>query len=303
MSFLDSAALMRIRSLELRARVVVEGLWRGLHRSPYHGFSVEFTEYRPYVKGDDPRHVDWKVAARTDRHYIKKYEDETNLRCQFLLDQSRSMLFGSGSVKKCDYAATLVASLSWFLMQQGDAAGLSTFGEHLAEHLPPRNRPGHFRRMLVELEKPPSHAATSLTVSLGAVTDLLRKRGMVILVSDLLAPVEQLETQLALLATRRHDMALFHIMDRAEVEFNFEEAVHFRSMEGGEQLMVDPRLVRANYLEKHGQHLKRIKEVCAQHRIRYHAAITDVPLEKLLLDYLMGSEKRSRGQIRSGSRA
>ncbi|MBL9117434.1 MAG: DUF58 domain-containing protein [Verrucomicrobiaceae bacterium] len=294
MTFLDPAALMRIRSLELRARVVVEGLWRGLHRSPYHGFSVEFTEYRPYVKGDDPRHVDWKVAARTDRHYIKKYEDETNLRCQFLLDHSRSMQFGSmAGLRKSDYAATLVATLSYFLMQQGDAAGLSTFGQHLDEHIPPRNRPGHLRRLLVELEKPSAHATTALATSLASITDLLRKRGLVMLVSDLIAPVEHLESQLGLLAARGHDVVLFHIMDRAEVDFTFTEAAQFRSLEGGSQLFVDPAAARAGYLERHGAHLKKIRDVCNRHGIRYQAAITDVPLEKLLLDYLKETSGKS----------
>src|SRR6187200_2849698 len=125
---IDSAALMRIRSLELRAKVIVEGLWKGLHRSPYHGFSVEFSEYRSYAQGDDPRYIDWKVLARSDRCFIKKYEDETNLRCQLVVDHSRSMKFGSGPMSKADYASTFAATLALFLMKQGDAVGLTTFG-------------------------------------------------------------------------------------------------------------------------------------------------------------------------------
>jgi uncharacterized protein (DUF58 family) len=284
---------MAIRSLELRARIVVEGLWRGLHRSPYHGFSVEFTEYRAYVKGDDPRHVDWKVAARTDRYYIKKYEDETNLRCQFLVDQSLSMKYGSvPELKKCDYAATLVATLAYFLMKQGDAVGVSTFGERLAEHIPARNRPGHFRRLLVELERAPQHAGTALATSISAISDLIKKRGLVVLVSDLRAPLDNVERQLAMLATSGHQVALFHVMDRQELEFNFTEATHFRSLEGGAQVQVDPRVARPRYLAAHGAHLQRIEDICARHRIRYTRTITDIPLESVLLGYLSGQRKR-----------
>ena len=292
MSLVHPATLMRIRSLELRARVVVEGLWRGLHRSPYHGFSVEFTEYRAYVKGDDPRHIDWKVAARTDRHYIKKYEDETNLRCQFLLDQSRSMAYGSTpECTKADYAATLVATLAYFLTKQGDAVGLSTFGEHLDEHIPPRNRPGHLRRLMVELEKKPRHDSTSLSTSLDAIADLLRKRGLVVLVSDLIAPPEQLERQLSLLAVKGHDIALFHILDRAELEFQFTEATQFRSMEGGAQLFVNPAAARQRYLDRHNAHLEQVQQICGKHRIRYQRAVTDQPLDQLLLDYLLQANR------------
>ena len=281
-------ALMRIRSLELRARVVVEGLWRGLHRSPYHGFSVEFSEYRPYVKGDDPRHIDWKVAARTDRHYIKKYEDETNLRCQFLLDHSRSMSYaGESGYPKSQYAATLVATLALFLMKQGDAVGLTTFGEHLDAHIPARNRPGHLRRMLVELEKVPAHPGTSLQTSLDAVADLLRKRGVMVLVSDLLAPLEQLERQLSRLAVRGHELVVFHTLDREELEFRFTEAAQFQSLEGGSQLFVNPVAARSNYLERLGAHLRQVESLCARHRIYYQRVVTDEPLEQVLLDYLL----------------
>lgn len=279
---------MRIRSLELRARVVVEGLWRGLHRSPYHGFSVEFSEYRPYVKGDDPRYIDWKVAARTDRHYIKKYEDETNLRCQFLLDHSRSMAYaGETGHAKSQYAATLVATLALFLMKQGDAVGLTTFGEHLDTHIPARNRPGHLRRMLVELEKMPMHGGTSLQTSLDSVADLLRKRGVMVLVSDLLAPLDHLERQLSQLAVRGHELVVFHTLDREELEFRFTEAAQFHSMEGDKPLFIHPEAARTQYLERLGAHLRSIESLCARHRIYYQRVVTDEPMEQVLLDYLL----------------
>src|ERR1051325_325685 len=151
---IDPQALMSIRSLELRARAVVEGFWSGLHRSPYHGFSVEFTEYRQYTPGDDPRYLDWRVFARSDRYFIKKYEDETNLRCHLLVDQSRSMDYGSRGYTKATYGATLAATLAYFLHLQGDAIGLLTFDENVRDYLPARHRAGHLRHLMLALEKP-----------------------------------------------------------------------------------------------------------------------------------------------------
>ncbi len=288
---LDLAALARIRSLELRAKAVVEGLWRGLHRSPYHGFSVEFSEYRAYVQGDDPRHLDWKVLARSDRSFIKKFEDETNLRCQLVVDHSRSMQFGSGPLTKADYAATLAATLALFLMQQGDAVGVTTFGEALQEHLPPRNRPGHLRRLMLELEKPAPAGGTALDLSVRQLADLLRKRGMICLVSDLLAPVETLERQLALLGAMGHDLVLFHVMDRAEIDFSFDKAAHFRDAETGAERFVDPAAARATYLENLQAHREFIRRACERQGIEYHWAPTDSPLEQVLFEFL---SKRAR---------
>ncbi len=288
---LDLAALARIRSLELRARAVVEGLWRGLHRSPYHGFSVEFSEYRAYVQGDDPRHLDWKVLARSDRSFIKKFEDETNLRCQLVVDHSRSMQFGSGPLTKADYAATLAATLALFLMQQGDAVGVTTFGDALQEHLPPRNRPGHLRRLMLELEKPAPAGGTALDLSVRQLADLLRKRGMICLVSDLLAPVETLERQLALLGAMGHDLVLFHVLDRAEIDFTFDKAAHFRDAETGAERFVDPAAARATYLENLQAHREFIRRACERQGIEYHWAPTDTPLEQVLFEFL---SKRAR---------
>lgn len=283
---IDPTALMRIQSLELRARVVVEGLWKGLHRSPYHGFSVEFSEYRPYVQGDDPRYIDWKVAARSDRYYIKKYEDETNLRCQLVIDHSKSMQFGSDHFSKADYANTLAATLVTFLMKQGDAAGLTTFAEGIEEHIPPRNRPGHLRRLMRELERPAQASGTSLAVSIDQLAELLKKRGLVCLVSDLLAPIDHLERQLGLIGAMGHDLVLFHLMDRAEIDFSFASAGHYRDLENGSERFIDPSQARESYLERLQAHRDRIREACERHRVDYHWCPTDVPLERVLFDFV-----------------
>jgi uncharacterized protein (DUF58 family) len=296
---LDTTALARIRSLELRAKVIVEGLWKGMHRSPYHGFSVEFSEYRAYAQGDDPRAIDWKVLARSDRCYIKKFEDETNLRCQLVVDHSRSMRFGSGPLIKADYAATLAATLAYFLMQQGDAVGVTTFGRGLQEHVPARNRPGHLRRLMLELEKPAPEGKTALDLSVRQLADLLRKRGLICLISDLLAPVDALERQLGLLGAMGHDVVLFHVMDRAEIEFSFDRPAHFFDLETGAERFVDPHAARDAYQQRSAAHNASIRHACQLQGIEYHWVPTDTPLEYVLFEFLSVRSRAKGGVIRT----
>src|SRR3989442_11336629 len=192
-NLISPQALMSIKNLELRARVVVEGFWHGLHRSPYHGFSVEFTEYRQYSPGDDLRYLDWRLYARSDRYYIKKFEDETNLRCHLLVDNSRSMGYGSLPYTKAQYANTLAGTLAYFLYLQGDAVGLLTFDEHIRDYLPARHRTGHLRHLMLALEKHTAGAATDLSAPLKRIVEIVKKRALMVLISDLLAPADALE--------------------------------------------------------------------------------------------------------------
>ncbi|MCB1228956.1 MAG: DUF58 domain-containing protein [Verrucomicrobiae bacterium] len=277
---------MRIKSLEMRARVVVEGFWKGLHKSPYHGFSVEFSEYRPYTKGDDPRFIDWKVVARSDRVFIKKFEDETNLRCTLLVDQSQSMGYGFGDYTKAEYGATLAATLAYFLMGQGDAVGLATFDEKPDQAIPARNRPGHLRRLMMRLEQAPRGNGTDLIAPLKALSEMIRRRGVFVLISDLLAPIDELETQLGYLAAAGHDLVIFHTLDRAELEFTFDKATHFRDVETGRDLYIDPDVARAGYLKKLNAHLEAIRGICDRNRIDYRLVPTDEPLELSLFDFI-----------------
>src|ERR1043166_8723877 len=218
-SLVDPLALMSIKNLELRARVVVEGFWHGLHRSPYHGFSVEFTEYRQYSPGDDPRYLDWRLYARSDRYYIKKFEDETNLRCHLLVDNSRSMTYGSLGYTKAQYANTLAATLAYFLYLQGDAVGLLTFDEQIREYLPARHRIGHLRHLMLKLEQPAGGTATDLSAPLRRIVDVVKKRALMILISDLPAPIETLEKNLIALTASGHEILLFQVLDPAELAF------------------------------------------------------------------------------------
>lgn len=294
-SFLDPAALMAIRNLELRARTVVEGFWHGLHRSPYHGFSVEFTEYRAYSPGDDPRYLDWKLVGRTDRYFIKKFEDETNLRCHLLVDSSRSMTFGSRGYTKADYARTLAATLGYFLAQQGDATGLLTFDERVREYLPARHRPGHLRHLMLALEKPAAGSATDLAAPLRRIAELTQKRGLIVLLSDLLAPIESLEAPLALLTAARHEVIVFQVLDPAELTFDFQAASRFLDLETGRDLFLEPTTARADYQRRLGEHLDAVRALCQRLGIAHHQLSTAQPLELALFDFL--KSRASRGKI------
>lgn len=285
-NYIDPAALMRVKSLELRARMVMEGFWKGLHRSPFHGFSVEFSEYRPYARGDDPRFLDWKVMARSDRAFIKKFEDETNLRAHLLLDRSQSMIYGSAGYTKQEYAATFAATLAYFLMGQNDAVGLTTFDQKVDQHIPARNRPGQLRRLMLQLEKAPAGEGTNLGAAMKGLHELIRKRSLIILMSDLLAPLEELERQIGYLAAGGHDLAIFQIMDRRELDFNFDKATHYRDTETGKDLFIDPDIARDSYLERLNSHQESVIRLAGRHGVNHQLVPTDEPLERVLFDFV-----------------
>lgn len=283
---IDLPTLMRIKSLTMRARVVVEGFYKGLHRSPMHGFSVEFSEYRPYTPGDDPRYLDWKLYARTDRDYIKKYEDETNLRCQIELDASRSMDYGSGSYTKLDYARTASATLASFLSSQRDAVGLLRFDDDVREYLPPRHRPGHLRRLLALLDAPAGGSDTALEPPLERIAATVRKRGVILLISDFLSPLDHLKIHLSYLKSRGHDVLVWRILDPAELDFPFEEASQFLDLESGREFYVEPDAARAEYRRRFQLHAEAVAEACRDLGIEYTSLTTDRPLEMVLFELI-----------------
>ncbi len=296
---IDPAALMKIKSMELRAKAVVEGFCRGIHRSPYHGFSVEFTEYRQYALGDDPRYIDWRVYARSDRFYIKKFEDETNLRCHLLIDHSRSMGYGSAGYAKSQYAGTLAATLAYFLFTQGDAVGLATFDDQIRQYLPPRNRPSYLRRLIHSLETTPAGKATDLGPPLQHLARMLTRRGLVVLVSDLLTSVDRLEPDLGYLCAGGHDVVVFHVLDPAELKFDFDSPALFHDVETGRDLYIDPSAARKSYTRLLSDHLTNAKSICQRLGIDYHLFATNRPFDLALLDFLQGRMRRRRHQIRN----
>lgn len=296
--YADPSVLMRIRSLELRVKAVMEGFFNGLHRSPFHGFSVEFTEYRQYTDGDDPRYLDWKVAARSDRYYIKLYEDETNLRCTLLADNSRSMSFGSVGYTKADYGKTLAGCLAWALTQQRDAAGLVVFDEDIDHMIPPRFRHGQLRQILMALETTERGSSTDLTKPLERVAGSVRKRGLIVLVSDLLAPIEGLERNLGYLAAAGHELVVFQILDPQELTFSFEEPALFQDLESGREVYIDPNTAREGYQDRLKDHLEQVQKTCEKLGAIYELCPTDRPLEVALAEFLVRRQRMKAGSAR-----
>ena len=286
--------VMSIRSLEMRAKLVVDGFRTGLNKSPRHGFSVEFSEYRPYAQGDDPRFLDWKLLARTDRSYIRLFEDETNLRCYIVLDISRSMSLGSGDYTKHDYARTLAASLAWLLNRQGDAVGLTLFDEHVRTIVPARYRPGQLRRLFVTLEEPASGLSTNPGVALEDVAQRLRKRGLVILISDMLAPVQQMGDGLRLLRGCLHDLVVFQVLDPAEKTLNFDGPKLFEDLENGQKIFSDPDTIRNEYLSRLDAHNRAVQAECEAVGAAWRQLITNEPLELALAEFLQARRQRRR---------
>ena len=289
--FLDPAVVARLGTLELKARTIVEGFLSGLHRSPFKGFSVEFAEYRQYIPGDDLSTIDWKVYARSDRYYVKKFEEETNLDCHVMLDVSGSMAYGSGAMTKFEYGACLAASLAYLMNRQRDAIGLMAFDDQIVSMLPAGARPGHLRNVLVTLDRLVLGKETNVSKPLHQHCDALTKRGMVVLISDLLDDPEAVIRGLKHFQFRGCDVIVFHVLDRDELEFPFERATRFEDLETTDEVMAVPGLVRAHYLEAIGGLIDRYRRELGAAGIDYTLLPTSQPLEMALLSYLSTRSK------------
>lgn len=285
--FLDPAVIARLGTLELKARTIVEGFLSGLHRSPFRGFSVEFAEYRQYLPGDDLSSIDWKVYARSDRYYVKKFEEETNLDCYILLDVSASMGYArAGGATKFEYAQMLAASLAYLMNRQRDAVGLTAFDESIVTMLPPSARPGHLRSVLVTLDRLRLGKTTDVSKPMHALADAIAKRGMVVLISDLLDEPERVVDGLRHFRFRGTDVVVFHVIDPDELTFPFERASKFRDMEVGDELMAVPSVVRSAYLAELERVLEIYRRELGSTGIDYRLLNTSAPLEFALMSYL-----------------
>ncbi|MFN7982887.1 MAG: DUF58 domain-containing protein [Vicinamibacterales bacterium] len=284
--FLDPAVVARLATLELRARTIVEGFLTGLHRSPYKGFSIEFAEYRQYIPGDDLSTIDWKVFARSDRHYVKKYEAETNLDCHVMLDVSRSMGYGSRGLTKFDYAQCLAASLAYLMNRQRDGIGLTAFDEGIVGMLPASARAGHLRSMLLTLERLKLGTRTNVTKPMRQLASSITKRGMVVLISDLLDEPERVIEGLKHFQFKGTEVVVLQVLDPHELEFPFERASRFEDMESGAEVLAVPAKVRAHYIEAMRALIDRYKRELGVVGIDYHLLTTADPLEVGLMEYL-----------------
>jgi len=287
--YLDPKTIQRIKRLDVRARLVVEGFITGQHQSPYHGFAIEFAGHREYAPGDDIRHIDWKVWSKTDRLYIKQYEEETNLACTVLLDASKSMRYGEAKPQhwsKFDYGATLAASLLYLLHQQQDAVGLVTFNTAVDRNLAPKTHPSHLKRIFAELEDVTPDKKTDVGEVFLRLAGQIRRRGMVALVSDLLVDPHTFAQALDQLRLRRHEVIVFHVLDEDELNFPFQDNTLFRGLEVDAQLHAEPRALRRSYLQVLQSYLDTIRRLCAAANVDYLLVNTSEPLDAALARYL-----------------
>ncbi len=288
---LTPEALRRLANLNLVSRWVVEGFISGLHRSPFHGFSVEFAEYRQYVPGDDLRFLDWAAYGKSDRYYVKKFHSETNLKAHLLLDTSASMGYTSGGPTKLRYGACLAASLARLMTRQQDAAGLVTFSDKILKFLSPKASPRHLRDLMTVLEAATPRAETKTGETLHALAESVKRRGLIVLISDLLDDPEVVLKGLKHFRHKKHEVIVFHVLDPAEVEFPFEGLADFKDMETGKKLQVLPLAVREAYLKAVGDFVARFKKGCNEALIDYQLALTSTPFDAFLARYL---HKRAR---------
>jgi uncharacterized protein (DUF58 family) len=289
--FLDPAVVARLGTLELKARTIVEGFLTGLHRSPFKGFSVEFAEYRQYIPGDDLSTIDWKVYARSDRHYVKKFEEETNLDCHVMLDVSASMDYGSRGMTKYEYGQCVAASLGYLMNRQRDRVGLTAFDDRIVAMLPPSARSGHLRTLLITLDRLEIGKRTNFAKPLHQLAESLTKRGMVVVISDLLDDPERVIRGLKHFRFRGIDVIVFHVLDPDETEFPFERATRFEDPETSEEVMAVPVIVRQAYLDSIGALIERYKRELGATGIDYHLLSTAQPLELALMAYLSTRER------------
>jgi len=284
--YLDPATLGSLSGLEVRARHVVEGYLAGLHRSPLHGRSVEFAEHRPYTPGHEVRHIDWRLWARTDRFYVKLYEEETNVQAHFLMDASGSMGYGSGEQTKYDYGAVLASSLACLLLTQQDAVGLTLFDTEVRAELPPSSNPAVLSGFCRLLEENPPGRDTNLGALLHGVADRIARRGLVVLVSDLLAPLEDILSAARRLRYDGHSVMLMHVVDPAERDFPFDGPVRFEDVEGAGFVHAEGRQLRGAYLDSFERFRQAVKDACLREQVDYAMACTDEPPAVVLARFL-----------------
>jgi uncharacterized protein (DUF58 family) len=289
--FLDPAVVARLGTLELKARTIVEGFLTGLHRSPFKGFSVEFAEYRQYIPGDDLSTIDWKVYARSDRHYVKKFEEETNLDCHVMLDVSASMDYGTRGMTKYEYGQCVAASLGYLMNRQRDRVGLTAFDDRIVAMLAPSARSGHLRTLLITLDRLEIGKRTNFAKPLHQLAESLTKRGIVVVISDLLDDPERVIRGLKHFRFRGIDVIVFHVLDPDETEFPFERATRFEDPETSEEVMAVPVIVRQAYLDSIGALIDRYKRELGATGIDYHLLSTAQPLELALMAYLSTRER------------
>lgn len=283
--------ITKLKRIDLKARLVVEGFLTGLHRSPFKGFSCEFAEYRVYMPGDEPKRIDWKIYAKTDRFYVREYQEETNLKAYILLDASNSMSYTSDKITKIEYSSCLAASLAYLLIKQRDSVGLLTFTTKIDNYIPPRSTPSHLSVLFAVLDKLKTGGETDLANCFHQLAERIKRRGLVIIISDLFDDKEKIITALRHFRHKKHEVLVFHILDKNEINFAFNQPLILKDLETAKEITLDPRVIRKQYQKQIAEHFADFKSSCRRHLIDYHLITTDMPLDFALLSYL---QKRKR---------
>ena len=282
----------KIDNLSLRARLVVEGFIIGMHKSPYHGFSVEFSEHRPYGFGDEIKYIDWKLWGKTDRFYIKQFEEETNLKCHMILDKSSSMNFSSSNITKFDYSKSLSAALTYLMIKQQDAIGLTTFDEKIDVSINPKSKISHLNLLLKTMHNAKPGGETNISHLLHILAESIKKRGLIILISDLLDNQEDIVKGLRHFRYKGHEIIIFHIIDPKEKDLDYNDNINFIDLETTESIITDSRLIRKKYNKAFKNFCDYYSTQCSKNKIDYVPVLTSDSLDKSLMQYLM-----KRGQI------
>jgi len=286
LKYLDPVTLARVSGLELQARLLVEGVLAGMHKSPYHGFSVEFAQHREYVPGDDLRHIDWKVYGRTGRYFLKQYEEETNLVCWLLVDVSESMRYSSGAVSKYDYACVAAAALAYLTLHQQDSVGLATFDDQVRRFLRPSSQPAHLKEIVRLLNAGPAVEKSRLGDIFHDLAERIPRRSILVVLSDFFDDPADILAGLKHLRYKRHEVVALHVLDPAELDFPFQQATLFRGLEQAGDLLTDPRTLRQGYLDQVSGFVGELQQGCRGQNIDYVTLRTDQNLGVVLSSYL-----------------
>ena len=295
-TFLDPAALMRLSAVPLLSRSAMQGTVSGRHPSPHRGSSVEFAEYRKYVPGDDLRRVDWRAYGRSERHYVKEFEADTNLRCCLVVDTSGSMGFGSDGGTKMEYARRLAGALAYLAVQQGDAVGLACVAAGKVADIPARRNPAHLSIVFDVLESTQAEGETQLIPILHELAESNRQRALMIVISDCFLPPDELKGCFEHLRFRKHDVALFQLLDPAELAFNFQRPMRFLDMEGGAAIFTDPTDIAERYHEALREHVTALNEMVLESSVDFHRATITDDYEQVLSDFLVRRHQQKGGR-------
>ena len=285
--YLSHEIISNISSLSLKARLLVEGFIVGMHKSPYHGFSVEFSEHRAYNPGDEIKNIDWKIWGKTDKYFVKEYEEETNLLSHIILDHSTSMSYSSGKVTKLDYAKTLAASLSYLILKQQDAVGLTLFDSKIRASIPPKSKSNHINSLFQIMEGIRPGPDTKIGDILHASAESIKKRGLVIIISDFLDDLDAIISGIKHYRYKGHEVILFHIMDNQELELDFNERIQFVDLETNETITTDPWHIKSDYKAEIKKFCDKLKINCRKNKVDYTLLNTTKPIEAALFDYLL----------------